>query len=246
MKANTGRTTVTATRFEHRRRVLRVAAAIGLAGGMALATGAGAMAESASGPGGQTLTVDRAAGLNAAGDAVNVSGAGFDLGKGVYLGVCLNNGPGAAATPCLGGVDITGGSGSSVWISSNPPAYGQGLAQPFTETGGKGSFHVSLSVRAADALTNCEDKATAPNGCVIVTRADHTRGADRSPDVMVPISFGTAAQTPTDAAAGSKDAGALAKTGATTGIAVAGGAVLLAAGAGAVVMTRRRKGGNQP
>ncbi|WP_104091022.1 LPXTG cell wall anchor domain-containing protein [Arthrobacter sp. GMC3] len=240
MRGNTGRTTGPAARFGRRRGILHVAAAIGLTAGMALATGAGAMADSASGPGGQTLTADRSAGLNAAGDSVSVSGAGFDLSKGVYLGVCVNNGPGAAATPCLGGVDTTGGSGSSVWISSNPPSYGQGLAQPFIETGGKGSFTVNLSVQASDALTNCEDKAKAPNGCVIVTRADHTRSADRSADVMIPISFGAAAQP----AAGSQGAGALAKTGATTGIVVAGGAVLLAAGAGAVVMTRRRKGGN--
>lgn len=226
---------------------IRAAAALGIAAALSLGSGAGAFAESASGAGGQSISVDRATGLNAAGDSVTVSGSGFDLSKGIYVGVCVNNGPGAVATPCLGGVDTSGGSGSSVWISSNPPAYGQGLARPFTESGGKGSFSISLGVTAADSLTNCQDPAKAPNGCVVVTRADHTRSADRSADVMIPISFGSAPVVGGEqpAATGTADAktGALAKTGATTGVFVAGGAVLLLAGAGAVVLTRRRKRG---
>ncbi|MGN5732658.1 hypothetical protein [Arthrobacter psychrochitiniphilus] len=230
----------------------RILGVLVLSGGLALASGAGAFAASSSGPSGQSLTVDRSTGLAEAGDSVQVSGAGFDLSKGIYVGVCVNNGPGVVASPCLGGVDMTGGSGSSLWISSNPPAYGQGLAQPFSQSGGKGSFSVSLAVSAADALTSCQDPATAPNGCVIATRADHTRSADRSADVMVPISFGAAAAekgagTVADAAgqSGEKKAakGGLAKTGATTGIYIAGGAVLLALGGGAVVMTTRRRGG---
>lgn len=246
MKAIAGCNAAKVSRVGSGRRLVRAAAAIALAGGLALATGSGALAESGGGPNGQTLTVDRATGLAAAGDSVQVSGAGFDLSKGIYLGVCVNNGAGAVATPCLGGVDTTGGSGSSVWISSNPPAYGQGLAQPFAQAGGKGSFSVALSVSASDALTNCEDPAKAPNGCVIVTRADHTRSADRTADVAIPISFGTAAQVPaagdTDNGAKGGAKGALAKTGATTGYFVAGGAVLLALGAGAVVLTKRRRG----
>lgn len=225
-------------------RTARAAAALTLAIGLALAGGGAAMAASASGPTGQTLSVDRTTGINAAGDTLQVSGAGFDLSKGIYLGVCVNNGPGAVATPCLGGVDTSGGSGSSVWISSNPPAYGQGLAQPFTQSGGKGSFSTALAVSASDALTNCTDPAQAPNGCVVVTRADHTRGADRSAVIAIPISFGDAAAAG-DAkdANGNKAAAGLAKTGATTGYYVAGGAVLLGLGAGAMVLTKRRKGG---
>lgn len=251
------------------RRAARVLGAIALAGGLVLTGGAAAMANSAGGPTGQSLSVDRATGLAAAGDSVVVSGAGFDLSKGIYVGVCVNNGPGAVATPCLGGVDMSGGSGSSVWISSNPPAYGQGLAQPFTQSGGTGSFSVALGVVASDSLTNCLDPAQAPNGCVVVTRADHTRSADRSADVMIPISFGAAEESVVDedgavidevtdgtgtsdeaeagAAAGAKTGNtkskdALAKTGATTTMYVAGGVVLLGAGAGAMVLTKRRRG----
>ena len=256
MIGTTGRAAATVSRGGAGRRIMRTLGAVilsgGLAGGMALATGAGAMAATGSGPAGQSLSVDRDSGLNTAGDTVQVSGAGFDLSKGIYLGVCVNNGPGAVATPCLGGVDTTGGSGSSLWISSNPPAYGQGLAQPFTQSGGKGSFAFSLAVSASDSLTNCEDPAQAPNGCVVVTRADHTRSADRSADVMIPIKFGAPAAAAEGAAAGAGvegtatangAKGALAKTGATTGIYVAGGAVLLGLGAGAMILTKRRRGG---
>lgn len=256
MIGTTGRAAATVSRGGAGRRIMRTVGAVilsgGLAGGMALATGAGAMAASGSGPAGQSLTVDRDSGLNAAGDTVQVSGAGFDLSKGIYLGVCVNNGPGAVATPCLGGVDTTGGSGSSLWISSNPPAYGQGLAQPFTQSSGKGSFSFALAVSASDSLTNCEDPAQAPNGCVVVTRADHTRSADRSADVMIPISFGAPGAVAEGVAAGAGAEGtatangakgALAKTGATTGIYVAGGAVLLSLGAGAMILTKRRRSG---
>ncbi|MDO5754239.1 hypothetical protein [Arthrobacter sp.] len=230
-------------------RLVRLAAAIAMAGGLALVAGTGASAATGSGPNGQILSADRAAGLNAEGDSVQVSGAGFDLSKGVYVGVCVNNGPGVVATPCLGGVDTSGGSGSSMWISSNPPAYGQGLAQPYTQDGGKGSFSVALAVSAADELTNCQDPATAPNGCVIVTRADHTRSADRSADVMIPISFG-AAEAPASTANGNADVksgvktdaeGNLAKTGATAGYYVVGGVLLVGLGTGAVVLTARRR-----
>lgn len=239
------------TRRGSGQRLARAAATIAMAGGLALVSGTGAVAETGNGANGQTLSSDRAAGLNADGDSVQVNGAGFDLSKGIYVGVCVNNGPGAVATPCLGGVDTSGGSGSSMWISSNPPAYGQGLAQPFTQSGGKGSFSVALTVSAADEMTDCLDPGTAPSGCVIVTRADHTRSADRSADVMIPISFGTGepptstATVPADPSietnADAKANGKLAQTGTTSGYYVAGGLALLGLGSGAVLLTARRR-----
>lgn len=248
MKGITSRDAAKVSRRGRRTRLPRMLGVVALSGGFALASGAGAFAASSSGPTGQSLTVDRSAGLSVAGDSVQVSGSGFDLSKGIYLGVCVNNGPGVVASPCLGGVDTTGGSGSSVWISSNPPAYGQGLAQPFSQSGGKGSFSVSLGVSASDALTNCQDPSIAPSGCVISTRADHTRSADRSADVMIPISFGSATGDGAGQDGGKDSAkdsakGGLAKTGATAGIYVAGGAALLALGGGAVALTARRRGG---
>ena len=148
-----------------------------------------AAAQAASGPNGQTVTASVTTGLNPAGAKVTVRGTGFDLSKGIYVAFCVNKGPGQLPSPCLGGVDMKGESGSSVWISSNPPSYGEGLARPFTQSGGKGSFEVQLTVKAKDAFTNCLDRKVAPLGCAIGTRADHTRTADRSADVLIPVTF---------------------------------------------------------
>src|SRR5690625_3947993 len=242
----------TARRIErHRRRLVAV-----LAGGAALVgalvTSAPAAAATASGPDGQQVTVSPSSDLNPNGQSVSVSGSGFDTSKGVYVALCVDNGAGQAPSPCLGGVDMEGAGGASAWISSNPPAYGEGLAVPFTESGGRGSFSVTLDIAAQDAFTDCLDPAVAPNGCVIGTRADHTRAGDRTADVNVPVTFATggsgggAAATASgesgtdDTAAAADDDGASGSL-ASTGAAV-GGAVLLAAllVAGGVFVTRRR------
>lgn len=210
-----------------------------------------ASAATASGPDGQTLTASKVDGLNPDGDTITLHGEGYDLGKGIYVVVCVNNGAGQQPTPCLGGADMEGGGGSSAWISSNPPSYGEGLAQPFTEAGGTGSFDVQLSVRASDEFTNCLDASTAPNGCVVGTRADHTRTADRSADVLMPITFAaaggggagentptpTGTATPAATAGGTNDKG-LARTGSSTGPVVL--AALALVGAGTTLIVRRR------
>lgn len=237
-----------------RARLLAVlTAGIALVGGLFVA--APAAAGTASGPDGQQVTVEPSSGLNPGGQQVSVSGSGFDTSKGVYVALCVDNGAGQQPGPCLGGVDMEGAGGASAWISSNPPAYGEGLAQPFTESGGRGSFSVTLSVSAADAFTDCLDPAVAPNGCVIGTRADHTRGGDRSADVRIPVTFATggsatgADAADSDGAAGSGSGGgaateadadgSLATTGVTVGI-VAGTAVLLLVAGAAALRLRRR------
>ncbi|WP_166345254.1 hypothetical protein [Phytoactinopolyspora limicola] len=172
-----------------RRRLTRGGAAgLALLLGVALPATATA-ATSHTGPEGQQVTVSKATGLDAEGETITVTGSGFDLAKGIYVALCVDQGPGQAPSPCLGGVDMDGTSGSSAWISSNPPAYGEGLAEPFEDVGGKGSFSVQLSVAANDEFTDCLDTSAAPNGCVVGTRADHTRSADRSADVRIPVSF---------------------------------------------------------
>ncbi|HLS48516.1 MAG TPA: hypothetical protein VK024_00855 [Actinomycetaceae bacterium] len=212
-----------------------------------------AAAASASGPDGQQVTVTPSDGLNPAGQRVTVSGSGFDVAKGIYVGICVDNGPGRQPSPCIGGVDMEGAGGTSAWISSNPPAYGEGLAQPFQQSGGQGSFSTTLHVTAADAFADCLDPAVAPRGCVIGTRADHTRSGDRSADVYVPVTFGgssggqggsDAGDDGTQSADGAESdaagGGALAETGApllTAGIIAA---VLLLAGAVALIVVRRR------
>jgi hypothetical protein len=223
------------------------------------------VAEAATGPQGQEVTVSRSTGFDPAGTTVTVRGSGFDLNKGIYVAFCVNKGPGQLPSPCLGGVDMKGESGSSVWISSNPPSYGEGLARPFTQANGKGSFEVQLTVKAKDQFTNCLDKKAAPLGCVIGTRADHTRTADRSADVLIPVTFAgtTSSPSPTTSSStgpsvtpttapttssttsttepGKKTGGSLASTGGLAIGFVAIAVVLLGGGAALVLATRRRQ-----
>ncbi|MGH3680284.1 MAG: hypothetical protein ACRDT2_08540 [Natronosporangium sp.] len=137
----------------------------------------------ATGSEGQQLTVSKASGLAPAGKVVTVDGTGFDENRGIYVAFCVDNGPGAVPTPCGGGADQTGSAGGSHWISSNPPSYGEGLAVPYRDGG---SFSVPLPVSARIGEVDCTART-----CSVVTRADHTRGADRSQDVRVPVGFAT-------------------------------------------------------
>ncbi|SCE96673.1 hypothetical protein GA0070558_11659 [Micromonospora haikouensis] len=137
------------------------------------------------GAGGQVLTVTPSSGVARAGASVTVSGTGYDVTKGIYVAYCVDNGAGAAPSPCGGGADTTGSTGASHWISSNPPSYGEGLAVPY---GAGGSFRVTLTVGTRIGDVDCTVRR-----CVVATRADHTRPADRSQDVRVPITFAAAA-----------------------------------------------------
>ncbi|WP_431975861.1 hypothetical protein [Micromonospora haikouensis] len=137
------------------------------------------------GAGGQALTVTPSSGVARAGASITVSGTGYDVTKGIYVAYCVDNGAGAAPSPCGGGGDTTGSTGASHWISSNPPSYGEGLAVPY---GAGGSFRVTLTVGTRIGDVDCTVRR-----CVVATRADHTRPADRSQDVRVPITFAAAA-----------------------------------------------------
>ncbi|MBB3098237.1 hypothetical protein FHR83_005932 [Actinoplanes campanulatus] len=141
------------------------------------------------------LSVSKTRGLDRAGETVTVTGRGYDVTKGIYIAFCLDNGPGVLPSPCGGGADTSGGSGASVWVSSNPPSYAEGLTIPY---GKGGSFKVSLRVTRMIGDVDC-----AVRGCAVVTRNDHTRTADRSQDARIPIRFAAAAGggvTPTPAA----------------------------------------------
>ncbi|GAA3607935.1 hypothetical protein GCM10022419_111110 [Nonomuraea rosea] len=179
-------------------RLLLAAGILALAAPL-LASPAQAADESATGPQGQTLTVSKAA-LDPAGEEITVTGKGYDLAKGIYVAICVDKGAGQLATPCVGGVDMSGSSGGSKWISSNPPDYGKDLAMPYTEEGGKGGFSIRLGVKPKDDIgTDC---TAAGVKCVVYTRADHTRSADRTQDVRIPLTFTgsggpTATSTPT-------------------------------------------------
>ncbi|MDO0910411.1 hypothetical protein QQM39_05945 [Streptomyces sp. DT2A-34] len=149
------------------------------------------------GPEGQQLTVTPVNNLATENQTLKVTGSGYDVDKGIYVALCVDNGDGELPTPCIGGVDMSGESHSSAWISSDPPDYGQDLATPY---GDGGSFEVELTVDAKDEFTDCF-KAK----CVLATRADHTLSGDRSQDVKVPVSF--VGQDPVDTDPETDDSG---------------------------------------
>jgi len=140
---------------------------------------------SATGADGQRLTVSQSTDLAPAGQKITVTGSGYPTYKGVYVAVCKVPADGGLPTPCGGGADTSGASQTSAWVSSNPPSYGKGLAQPY---GKGGTFEVTIW--AAPTLpdgTDCREV-----GCAVLTRADHTRTSDRSQDVLIPVTFGSA------------------------------------------------------
>jgi hypothetical protein len=149
-------------------------AALLLPGGILLVTADPAYAA-------KRLNVSKTRGLSRGGETVTVKGSGYDVSKGIYVAFCVDNGAGVLPSPCGGGADMTGSSGSSAWISSNPPSYGEGLAKPY---GSGGSFTVTVRVSQKIGDVDCVVRA-----CAIVSRADHTRTSDRSQDVRVPILF---------------------------------------------------------
>ncbi|MER6179305.1 LPXTG cell wall anchor domain-containing protein [Streptomyces sp. NPDC001652] len=220
-----------------------------------------AAADTATGPEGQKLTVSRSAGLDPAGETVTVSGTGYDTEKGIYVAFCVDNGAGRTPTPCVGGVDMSGESGASVWVSSDPPSYGEGLAKPYKGSGHDGSFSVRLKVRAEDANTDCTKSGVT---CAVITRNDHTRGGDQSQTVRIPVTFGgagssTASSAPSASATVSTTGGGgatvgsgttgsestsdgpLASTGSTALTAGLTAAGLVAAGTGTWLWARRRR-----
>ncbi|MFF3844384.1 hypothetical protein [Streptomyces sp. NPDC002328] len=176
---------------------------------------------SATGPEGQKLTVSKTTGLAAAGETVTVTGSGYNTEKGIYVAFCVDNGAGKTPTPCVGGVDMSGESGASVWVSSNPPSYGTGLAKPYGGSGRQGTFSVQIKVRAKDANTDC---TAAGVKCAVITRNDHTRGGDQSQTVRVPVTFGTGgAQSGSSAGAGASATPSATAPASTTGGSGTGG-----------------------
>ncbi|MEV6693634.1 hypothetical protein AB0M35_19405 [Micromonospora sp. NPDC051196] len=133
------------------------------------------------GPNGQRLSVSKTSGIPLGGTTVTVSGSGYDITKGVYIAYCVDNGASVPPSPCGGGVDTSGSTGASHWISSNPPSYAEGLAVPYAAGG---SFTVQVKITARIGDVDCTT-----GRCVVASRADHTRASDRSQDVKVPVTF---------------------------------------------------------
>ncbi|TDE00342.1 LPXTG cell wall anchor domain-containing protein [Jiangella asiatica] len=178
-------------------------------------------------------------GLDPAGETVTIRGEGFDLATGIYVVVCVNTGPGQQPTPCLGGADMEGSTGSSVWISSNPPSYGEGLAQPFEEVDGIGSFDVELTVAASDEFASGR---TVSADCTITAAPGGSEdgGSEDGGDIDDGSEDGSGSDDGGAGAGGTGD-GDLPDTGAGPGPLLAIGLALLAGGVAVPLLDRRRR-----
>lgn len=135
----------------------------------------------ATGQNGISITVSKSLKLNPNGADISVSGKGFTASAGVYVALCVKVKSGIKPGPCGGGADMTGVTGASIWLSSNPPAYAVGIAKPIATDG---SFKVKLRVAAMIGNVDCR-----VTKCAIYTRADHLRSDDRSADIAFPVTF---------------------------------------------------------
>ena len=134
---------------------------------------------------GETLKVSKTTNVKS-GDLIRVTGQHYDETIGIYVAFCKVVPKGQLPTPCGGGADKTGGTGASEWISSNPPTYGVGLAKPYLPGG---RFSVTVKVSPIINVPNGKALDCRKISCAIYTRADHTRGDDRSYDLAVPLTF---------------------------------------------------------
>ena len=159
-----------------------VASAIMTAGLAAPPAPAGAQT---AGNGTATLVVSPTTGLDPAGQAVDVQGTGYATDGGIYVAFCAVAPEGQAPSPCGGAPGQAGG--GAAWIAGDEYA----LANGASAFGPDGSFRTQVYVTPMIGDLDCRKVR-----CAVVTRRDHRRIADRSLDVVVPVSF-----TGTDAAA---------------------------------------------
>ena len=115
------------------------------------------------------------------GDLLTITGTYFDETVGIYVAMCKVVPKIELPTPCGGGMDKTGATKSSIWISSNAPSYGTGLARSY-QAGGR--FKVTLKVSPLIGKIDCRKIA-----CAIYVRADHLRTEDRTRDMYIPLAF---------------------------------------------------------
>jgi hypothetical protein len=134
----------------------------------------------ATGSHGEVLSANVTSGIKA-GQAINVTGKGFDPMVGIYVEVCQVVPSGVRPSVCGGGANMSGSGSASFWISSHPPSYGKGLAIALKK-GGK--FSVVLKVQPKIGSVDCRTAK-----CAIYIRADHLRTQDRSHDIKLPLTF---------------------------------------------------------
>ena len=128
---------------------------------------------------GQTLAASATSVSN--NSLISITGKRFDETVGIYLAICVLPKKGLQPTPCGGGVNKAGVGEGSFWISSNPPPYGIGLADPY-QPGGRFTYQIRVSKQIGKF--DCTKVK-----CAVTVRADHLRSEDRSYDLYIPITF---------------------------------------------------------
>lgn len=147
--------------------------------GLTLPQNSYASSRSITGEFGQSLTASATTVSNNA--VITVTGKRFDESVGIYLAICVIPKKGLPPTPCGGGVNKAGVGEGSFWISSNPPPYGIGLADPF-KPGGRFNYKIRVSQKIGKS--DCKKVK-----CAVTVRADHLMSQDRSYDLYLPITF---------------------------------------------------------
>jgi hypothetical protein len=150
----------------------------------ALPANAASSPSMATGSQGEILRVSQTKNISS-GSILTVTGQHYDETIGIYVAMCIVVPSGQLPTPCGGGADMTGSTGASAWISSNPPSYGVGLAQPYLP-GGRFSVKIKVSPIIKNGTGQIDCRKTQ---CAVYTRADHTRGDDRTYDLYIPLKF---------------------------------------------------------
>jgi len=148
-------------------------AALLLALAAAPAADAASTKRTAHGKYGQVLSASQATGLKASGQWVTVWGNHYNETIGIYATYCKVVPAGQLPTPCGAGIDLTGSTHTSVWISSNPPFIARPLVTPY-QPGGR--FKIRLLVKQRVGQLDCSQYK-----CAIATRSDHlTLTAERT------------------------------------------------------------------
>lgn len=135
----------------------------------------------ARGSSGQTLTASKSQLLDPKGTWVTVTGRGYDERIGIYVTYCKLVKKGSVPTPCGAGIDMTGSTHTSVWVSSNAPLP---LRPLVTEYSPGGKFTVRIKVIAVTKEINCLKYR-----CAITTKSDHLNLDSKKNDVILPITF---------------------------------------------------------
>lgn len=130
---------------------------------------------------GQVLTASASRNLNPNGQWVSISGNHYDETVGIYVTYCVVVPKGELPSPCGAGIDVTGKTHTSVWVSSNPPFFAKPVVTPY---GVGGTFKVRVRINKMAGDFDCTKVK-----CAITTRSDHLNTDNRTNDVFIPITF---------------------------------------------------------